>query len=42
MLNIMFKRTKILYPALEDFDVDIEKMLTLMIYDILKINSTIL
>ena len=26
MLNMMFKRTKILYPALEDFDVDIEKI----------------
>ena len=26
MLSIMFKRIKILYPALEDFDVDIEKI----------------
>lgn len=26
MLNMMFKRTKILYPALEDFDVNIEKI----------------
>ena len=27
MLNIMFKRIKNLYPALEDFDVDIEKII---------------
>ena len=27
MLNMMFKRTKILYPALEDFDVNIEKII---------------
>ena len=26
MLNMMFKRAKILYPTLEDFDVDIEKI----------------
>ena len=26
MLNIMFKRIKNLYPTLEDFDVDIEKI----------------
>ena len=26
MLNMIFKKTKILYPALEDFDVDIEKI----------------